>query len=112
MDATTICSTNLKAPFREVDRKDMHLCHLPSLRERHHGAKRASYRRRPKGHPHQFNIPAYGSSNLELGRLRIPARALLPVGGLRVCRDCEVHPEAVAYLGNAPGVPRRDNHAE
>jgi hypothetical protein len=39
----------LEAPLREVDRKDMHLCHLPSLRKRHHGAMQASYRRRRKG---------------------------------------------------------------
>lgn len=39
----------------------MHLYHLPSIRERHHGAKQASYRCRPnagrRGHPpNQFRI--------------------------------------------------------
>lgn len=35
-----IRSTDLEAPLREVDRKDLHLCHLPFLRERYHALGR------------------------------------------------------------------------
>ena len=48
--------TDLETPLCKVDRKDMHLCHLPFLRERHHGAEQASYSDAGRrGHPtHQF----------------------------------------------------------
>lgn len=48
--------TDLEAPLCKVDRKDMHLCHLPFLHERHHGAGQASYSDAGRrGHPpHQF----------------------------------------------------------
>ncbi|CVI21304.1 hypothetical protein AGR4A_Lc130268 [Agrobacterium tumefaciens str. B6] len=48
----------MEATLREVDRKDMHLCHLLSLRERHHGARQASYAYAgQRGHPpHQFSL--------------------------------------------------------
>ncbi|CVI21306.1 hypothetical protein AGR4A_Lc130270 [Agrobacterium tumefaciens str. B6] len=55
----------MEATLREVDRKDMHLCHLLSLRERHHGARQASYAYAgQRGHPpHQFRQSWLQSAN-------------------------------------------------